>query len=84
MQLAATGCRRNILQFHRLFEGKMLLVHYGDNHIQKFSFGEVYHLDIRSKIMVYCSANISPLNYISNNISDPIPLQMKILNIVIP
>ena len=27
MQLAAAGCRHNMLHFHCLFEGKMILVH---------------------------------------------------------
>ena len=40
--------------------------------------------DIRSEITFYGSAYASPSNLISDRISDDIPPQKKILNVVIP
>ena len=40
MKLVTAACSHNILHFHCLFEGKMLLVHLnGDNHIQNIYLG---------------------------------------------
>ena len=41
-------------------------------------------LDIRSEISFYSDALVEPLNMISDRTYDNIPLQMKILNVVIP
>ena len=40
--------------------------------------------DIRSEIMIYCSARASPCSYIYDYIFDDIPTEMIILNSVIP
>ena len=60
---AIAVCRRTILCFHCLFEGKRLLVHQKGITISKFFLGKVYGQSITSEIMFYGWANLSlPLN----------------------
>ena len=55
MQLAAAGCRHNILHFHCLFEGKMLLV----MTIFKVFIRGGLSFDICSEVTFYSSAEAS-------------------------
>ena len=50
----------------------------------KFSFEEVYHRIYGLKNYFNGDARTKPLNVISESIFDNIPLQRKILNMVIP
>ena len=72
--LCSSGRRRNIVHFHCLFEGKMLIVNKnGDNHIQNLYLGRY--------IARYTFEN--PVLQISDRISHDIPPHLKILNTVI-
>ena len=59
MQLAVAGHRCNILHFHCLFEGKMLLVHKDGDFVFKIFICGGISLDIHSGIMFYGFTNMS-------------------------